>query len=205
MIIEDCDNINAITLQGIKKKQSTIAVIGYNQKKVGGWDSQTICKIDFKKTEDSTSNLEEQKKIKETYDDSDESLEKTMKNSDNSEEESETDATSKGEEQWLLFQRQIKEQQERQKERDLQASQNYKSDDPFAMIMMKKKSKHQKNKSVHSEILPMNGLPNRYGIKPGIWWDGIDRSNGFERKRLAKQIDIETEKKDLYKEQVSRL
>ncbi|KAF2403174.1 hypothetical protein EJ06DRAFT_528126 [Trichodelitschia bisporula] len=54
--------------------------------------------------------------------------------------------------------------------------------DPAAQFITTKK----KNKSVTGKPLYQGGYPpNRYGIRPGHRWDGVDRGNGFESKWFA--------------------
>ncbi|KAK2044614.1 hypothetical protein LZ31DRAFT_554094 [Colletotrichum somersetense] len=58
--------------------------------------------------------------------------------------------------------------------------------DPMAQFMSEKtgggggKGKKSKKRPTYTGAAP----PNRYGIKPGYRWDGVDRSNGFEGERF---------------------
>ncbi|KAK7431393.1 Pre-mRNA-splicing factor cwc26 [Neonectria magnoliae] len=57
--------------------------------------------------------------------------------------------------------------------------------DPMMQFLAEKKGigakgKNSKRKPVYAGAAP----PNRYGIKPGYRWDGVDRGNGFEGERF---------------------
>ncbi|KAK5017880.1 Pre-mRNA-splicing factor cwc26 [Cryomyces antarcticus] len=56
--------------------------------------------------------------------------------------------------------------------------------DPAAQFLTKKKA----GKSVTGKPLYKGAAaPNRYGIRPGHRWDGVDRGNGFEKEYFAAQ------------------
>ncbi|KAF9048411.1 Pre-mRNA-splicing factor of RES complex-domain-containing protein [Panaeolus papilionaceus] len=55
--------------------------------------------------------------------------------------------------------------------------------DPAAAFLTKKKSKGPRKPEYTGPPPP----PNRFGIKPGYRWDGVDRGNGFEKKLFQAQ------------------
>ncbi|KAH6889113.1 Pre-mRNA-splicing factor of RES complex-domain-containing protein [Thelonectria olida] len=59
--------------------------------------------------------------------------------------------------------------------------------DPMMQFLAEKKAKDGAGKGKKSKRRPVYtgaAPPNRYGIKPGYRWDGVDRGNGFEAERF---------------------
>lgn len=78
--------------------------------------------------------------------------------------------------------------------------------DPMAAYMAKKKSKSGgdgKGKAARPVYRGPAAAPNRFGILPGYRWDGVDRSNGYEKMYFEKQNSAVAIQEEAYKWSVS--
>lgn len=70
--------------------------------------------------------------------------------------------------------------------------------DPMLDYFREKKRKEGRGGPV-KQLFQGNFMPNRYGIRPGSKWDGVDRSNGYEKKWFEEQNKRRAVQDDSYK------
>lgn len=74
--------------------------------------------------------------------------------------------------------------------------------DPMAFYLDKKRAKVHGDASKKSTRPIYQGpasAPNRFGILPGYRWDGIDRSNGYEKLFLGRRSDDKSRQQEAYR------
>nr|XP_022323350.1 BUD13 homolog [Crassostrea virginica] len=74
------------------------------------------------------------------------------------------------------------------KDLDAMLKDQERADDPMLAFIKKRKTKDNGKKDLPKYSGPPPP-PNRFGIMPGYRWDGVDRSNGFEKSIYAKMSD----------------
>ena len=81
------------------------------------------------------------------------------------------------------------------------------TDDPMLAYVKKKKMKEKvadaKSRGEEVFLKPLYkgppAPPNRFNIQPGYRWDGVDRSNGYEKKLIAKEAEKKATRDEAYK------
>eukprot|EP00112_Aurelia_sp_Birch-Aquarium-sp1_P024324 Seg7647.1 transcript_id=Seg7647.1/GoldUCD/mRNA.D3Y31 product=BUD13-like protein_id=Seg7647.1/GoldUCD/D3Y31 len=82
---------------------------------------------------------------------------------------------------------------------DEMLKQQERAEDPMLAFMRKNKSKSNEKKKEKPRYRGPHPPPNRFNIWPGYRWDGVDRSNGFEKKRFATIAEKQSVAVDAYK------
>ena len=182
MIVVDDDVVSAYSREEINAFRGFTNVIGYGETKIGGWDEDEA-------------EAKAQKLTTQTKESITQQFDPNQISSDDEENEETKKFGETGEAKWLEFQRKLEESTLKISEE--KAKNQFFLDDP--VIMAKKKELLSKNSG------EIQGPPNRFGIKPGIWWDGIDRSNGFEKKRFEQLNQATESNAKKYKESVSNM
>ncbi|KAJ2343998.1 Pre-mRNA-splicing factor cwc26, partial [Coemansia sp. RSA 2618] len=73
--------------------------------------------------------------------------------------------------------------------------------DPARMFLENSKGKDVSRYPVYTGHV----LPNRFGIRPGYRWDGVDRSNGFEKDMFKSQASSSARQAEDYSHAVADL
>ncbi|XP_055338269.1 BUD13 homolog [Paramacrobiotus metropolitanus] len=71
--------------------------------------------------------------------------------------------------------------------------------DPMLEYLSKKRNKTQGDAGERPKYKGAPPPPNRFGIPPGYRWDGVDRSNGFEKERFKRSSNKIASAADAYK------
>lgn len=70
--------------------------------------------------------------------------------------------------------------------------------DPMLAYFREKEREKQGNKNI--QVYKGQYPPNRYNIRPGFRWDGVDRSNGHEKKLIEKELDKKAGEEEAYRD-----